>query len=164
MAKEKSPGKTIKGKAKAEAVKLVINKNQKADGMTAEIHFAMTRTKKQCASLFGADFATLAFGSMIETEVEDGTETVHLAKSITAGARFRLGKHIVKFDGYEVIVTPKLEKVYPVEKSDKVVVAMRMPVHVGQDEKLGGRLVSLLAEQSVEIDFSPAQLDIPGTE
>lgn len=162
MAKgKKKTGRNIKGKAKGEAIGLRFKKHKR--GETAELDLLITRTEKQCASLFGEDFAQLAFGQMCEVDVGDGKETIHLAKSITAGERFRIGKHIVKIDGYEMIVTPKLQKVYPVQKSDKVSVAVRMPVSVGDDD-LGAKLIEFWQADSVEIDFSPAQQDLPGTE
>lgn len=162
MAKaKKKTGRNIKGRAKGEADGLRFKKHTR--GQTADLDLLITRTEKQCASLFGADFAQLAFGQMCEVDVGDGKETIHLAKSITAGERFRLGAHIVKIDGYEMTVTPKLQKVYPVQKSDKVIVAVRMPVSVGDDD-LGAKLIEFWQADSVEIDFSPAQQDLPGTD
>jgi hypothetical protein len=158
--KTETKGKTIKGKAKGEAVGLRFRKHKR--GETAELDLLITRTEKQCVSLFGEDFAQLAFGQMCEIDVGDGKETIHLAKSVTAADRFRLGRHIVRIDGYQMVVTPKLQKVYPVEKSDKVTVAVRMPVSVGDDD-LGTKLVEFWKADSIEIDFSPKQEELPLT-
>lgn len=158
--KDKTECRSIKGKTKADVRKLAVTSNQKKDGLTAELDLEITTTEKQCAALFGADFARLAFGSTFEVDGEDGSEFVHLAKSITAGARFRLAKHVIKLDGYEVIAQPVLRKIYPIEKSDRVTTSIRMPIHVGEDESLGGRLVALVGE-TVEIHFSPAQQELP---
>jgi hypothetical protein len=160
--KEQPKGRSIKGKTKADIRKLTVASNQKKDGLTAELDLDITVTEKQCAKLFGDDFARLAFGQMMQIEVDDGTETIHLAKSITAGKRFRLAKHVMTLDGYEVIAQPKLKKIHPVEKSDRVVVSILMPIHVGEDESLGGRLVAMTGE-SIEMHFSPAQMDLPAT-
>ncbi len=156
--KAKTNGRNVKGKCEAEEVALRFKKHKR--GVTADFDLLITRTEKQCSSLFGEDFAKLAFGQMAEIQTEDGPEVIHLAKSITATERFRLGKHLVKVDGYEMIVTPKLQKVYPVEKSDRVVVAVRMPVLVGDDD-LGAKLVEFWQADSIDLEFSPQQQDLP---
>ena len=150
----------VKGKTKGDATQLVVKSNQKNDGYKAELDVDISTTRKQCEKLFGEEFAALAFGQMLEVEGEGGLETIHLAASITAAKRFRLGKHVINLNGYEVIAQPQLRKISPVQKSDRVVTHVRMPVHVGEDEGLGAQLVSLVGE-TVEINFSPAQQDLP---
>jgi hypothetical protein len=159
--KEERKGLTIKAKCKAEIQDFRVKKNQRADGKTAQVEIAIARSEKQAAKFLGEEFAKLAFGTLVQAEGEDGPEWVHLAKTITASQRFRLAKHVVMLEDRKAITKPSIQKILPVEKSDRVLVIVRLQVPT--DQEVISWLPGIVGE-TIDVEFSPTQQDLPGIE
>jgi len=151
----------IKGKHRGLGLQYVKRYNKAKDGLTAELDVEVVTTRKQAERIFGTEFAALAFGAVIEVPTEDGNEVIHLADSIKASDRFKADKHAIELDGIEVITKPVIQKINPIHKSERVATLVRIPVHIGGNKTLGGKLQNLVNGEDFEIKFTETQKSLP---
>ena len=148
----------LKGKAKARATGYVKRETQakQNDGMTALVELSIVSTEKQASKLYGEDFAAFAFS---DTETIDG-EVVHRFADKKPSADFKPENHAVTINGVEVIVKPRLGRVFPVAQTEKVLTKVVLPVYIAPASKLGAQL-ERISGQDVEVSFSETQKSLP---
>lgn len=144
----------LKGKLTGRIIQVLTTYHQTNDGKKAAVDIAFRTQREDAEARFGADFNTLAFATTTHDEEEDCP--VHLQDVIKPGSRVKFAEHVITIEGKEVITTPKLLKIEPVEGEETVFATLR--IEVGTSVKgLRGKLAEQTGDM-ITLEFDEKQI------
>ena len=149
----------INGKVKGDMTGHAIKYNDSNGTRLVVIKIALVCDQDRTEALFGKEFSSAAFGSLVLFGGDEETPaTIHFGyRSLSPAAICEV--HEVKILGAVQNIQPTIKRVIPVKDRAEVIVEIEMPILIGDNKELAGSLGVSFGEV-IDVEFDPAQIEL----